>query len=156
MSEPIGVVPYVFVIDTDSYAGNFERELCAYVTGAQEEDGCSHGEKEAELFREEEPKEVQGIIAETIAQGFVEHDGRGYLSPYVLVHTPGTEERGGEYNSVGIFFEAKPNGCLVHILKKRAKKYGEIHKNILGEPKPFKVTGFRLIEQELVQTESEI
>ncbi len=25
--------PYLFVIDTDTYAGNFEREMCAYVTG---------------------------------------------------------------------------------------------------------------------------
>ncbi len=25
---------YVFIIDTDSYSGNFEREMAAYVAGA--------------------------------------------------------------------------------------------------------------------------
>ncbi|KKK83825.1 hypothetical protein LCGC14_2789530, partial [marine sediment metagenome] len=24
---------WIFIIDTDSYAGNFEREMCAYITG---------------------------------------------------------------------------------------------------------------------------
>jgi len=24
---------YIFVIDTDSYAGNFERDMCAFLTG---------------------------------------------------------------------------------------------------------------------------
>ena len=30
---------YLFVIDTDSYAGNFEREMCAYLTN-QIGEGC--------------------------------------------------------------------------------------------------------------------
>ena len=24
---------YIFIIDTNMYAGNFEREMCAYLTG---------------------------------------------------------------------------------------------------------------------------
>jgi hypothetical protein len=32
-----------FVIDTDTYAGNFERELCAYITGVVGECGVGQG-----------------------------------------------------------------------------------------------------------------
>jgi hypothetical protein len=38
------------VVDTDSYAGNFERELCAYVTGQIGE--CGVGEDVAKCFSE--------------------------------------------------------------------------------------------------------
>lgn len=33
---------YYFVIDTDEYAGNFERELCAFITGITGECGRGH------------------------------------------------------------------------------------------------------------------
>ncbi len=36
---------YLFVIDTDTYAGSFEREICAYVTGQIGE--CEVGKEEA-------------------------------------------------------------------------------------------------------------
>ena len=36
---------YGFIVDTDSYAGNFEREMCAYMTGHIGE--CSVGEEYA-------------------------------------------------------------------------------------------------------------
>ena len=42
---------FYFVIDTDHYAGNFEREMCAYMTG--ETGDCGVGHKEADLFQEE-------------------------------------------------------------------------------------------------------
>lgn len=39
-----------FVIDTDSYSGNFNREVCGYVAGV---DDGTHGGREAEVAREE-------------------------------------------------------------------------------------------------------
>lgn len=39
---------YKLVINTDSYAGNFEREMCAYVTGEVGE--CEVGSDQAALF----------------------------------------------------------------------------------------------------------
>jgi len=37
-----------FIIDTNEYAGNFEREMCAYCTGQIGD--CGVGEEEAEKF----------------------------------------------------------------------------------------------------------
>ena len=39
---------YIFVVDTEDYAGNFERQLCAYVTGKIGE--CEVGSEEAKQF----------------------------------------------------------------------------------------------------------
>ena len=50
-----------FVVDTEQYAGNFERELCAYVTGHVGE--CGVGDKQAELYRKETKREpIEGVI----------------------------------------------------------------------------------------------
>jgi len=42
---------YIFVIDTDYYAGNFERNLCAYATGYVGE--CGVGRQMAQQFYED-------------------------------------------------------------------------------------------------------
>jgi len=42
---------WIFIIDTDKYAGNFERDMCAYVTGCIGD--CCVGDDFAELFRKE-------------------------------------------------------------------------------------------------------
>ena len=44
---------FAFVVDTEQYAGNFERELCAYATGVVGE--CQVGEDEASLYAQEQP-----------------------------------------------------------------------------------------------------
>lgn len=42
---------YKFIVDTNSYAGNFEREMCAYLTGKIGE--CEVGWELAEIFEKE-------------------------------------------------------------------------------------------------------
>jgi hypothetical protein len=42
---------YIFIIDTDSYAGNFERDMCAYITGVV--GGCEVGEEFAAMYDKE-------------------------------------------------------------------------------------------------------
>lgn len=42
---------YKFIIDTDKYAGNFEREMCAYLTGRIGD--CEVGDDFAEIFKKE-------------------------------------------------------------------------------------------------------
>ena len=42
---------YLFVIDTDLYAGNFEREMCAYLTGRVGD--CGVGDEMADLFKQD-------------------------------------------------------------------------------------------------------
>ena len=50
---------WIFVIDTDKYAGNFEREMCAFMTGIIGE--CGIGVEEAQLYYEQtglSPKDI--------------------------------------------------------------------------------------------------
>jgi hypothetical protein len=42
---------WIFIIDTDSYAGNFERDMCAYITGVVGD--CGVGEEFAKMYEEE-------------------------------------------------------------------------------------------------------
>ncbi len=46
---------YIFAVKTDSYAGNFEREMCAFMTGVVGE--CGVGDIVAGLFAQEYPGE---------------------------------------------------------------------------------------------------
>jgi hypothetical protein len=54
----------LFVVDTDTYAGNFEREMCAYITGQVGE--CEVGEeiaKAARMMLIEQDKEALSMAA---------------------------------------------------------------------------------------------
>lgn len=54
--------PWLFVIDTENYAGNFERELCAYITGRVGE--CGVGDDMAELFKQEVGEPFENVVEE--------------------------------------------------------------------------------------------
>jgi len=56
-----GVDRYVLVIDTDQYAGNFERELCAYVTGYVGD--CGVGAKYVNKFAKDVGIELGNVDA---------------------------------------------------------------------------------------------
>lgn len=45
---------YIFIIDTDRYAGNFERDMCAYVTGQIGD--CGVGKEFVEIYHQEVKK----------------------------------------------------------------------------------------------------
>lgn len=49
------MLKYGFIIDTDSYSGNFEREMCAYITGQIGD--CCVGDEYVEEFMEQFPDE---------------------------------------------------------------------------------------------------
>ena len=49
-----------FIIDTNSYAGNFEREMCGYLTGRVGE--CGVGDNFAEFFHKEETLDFDNVI----------------------------------------------------------------------------------------------
>jgi len=74
---------WIFVIDTDSYAGNFERDMCAYVTGVIGE--CEVGDDFAELYRKE-TKEVESRFQELLEQ---RSDDHGHYRPCSLWETKG-------------------------------------------------------------------
>ncbi len=87
---------WTFIVDTDKYSGNFEREMCAFMTGRVGECGC--GDDLAALFFEEtgnnpdEPHEVNPHIVE-------QPDDHGCYRPCSIHPTPGffNDGFGGEY-----------------------------------------------------------
>ena len=68
---------YIFVIDTNSYAGNFERDMTAYMTGIVGE--CGVGKEYAEIF----DKEVPPVDGERLFDEYIDWrpDDRGVLRP---------------------------------------------------------------------------
>jgi hypothetical protein len=152
-------VRYVLCLDTDKYAGNFERETCAYCTGQTGE--CGKGEKEAKEFYfdmegHEEMEQVVSEVGEIILQVPDEH---GTLRPCYIWPTPGWFNNGmgthtrisepGEiawpaYNSVAIFFEEMPSEELLELIIGRAEEYLPKHKITLE--------GVRLLTETTVVT----
>lgn len=100
---------WIFVIDTDLYAGNFEREMCAYITGQVGD--CGVGENFADDFQEEEKK---SIVEKFV--NIVEHrpDEHGCNRPCAIWESP-------KYQSVAIFFYKKPSEELIDVMKRRSK-----------------------------------
>ncbi len=154
---------YVFIIDTDSYSGNFERAMCGYLTGIQNE-STSRTDKYVEAYKEEmgivetyEHNEhilfMPGEFGESPVEPFPTpgffNDGHG-------THYPENTEYDGDkypaYQSVGIFMDRKPTNEEIEILKERANKFKLLEDDRSDETP--KVLGFRLIQR--ITTEVEI
>ncbi len=128
--------PYEVIIDTDSYAGNFERELCAYVTGHWDDE--THGGDQAEVFRNE--IEEDNLFEDCI--GSITNEF-GLQTPVYLESTPAELAAKHVMSSIAIVFEKKPTPLLIHIIKSRAYKF-EREGLIFGDPVKLKILGFRL------------
>lgn len=201
-----------FVIDTDEYAGNFERELCAYVTGVIGD--CGVADKIASKV--EDDPDVQKI-GEYISQEADEHGCyrpcKIYPTPNVFNNGLGFEYKIGEedlareaytnrcngiakeqlkqwaspeyakqqhdewiekgknpeigkypaYQSVAIVLDDIPPEELLVVMKERAKQFAEAARDgnamMLGarfEMGGFNIVGFRLTEEEIVVSESDL
>jgi len=95
-------------IKTNSYAGNFEREMTAYCTGHIGE--CEVGMKEKLLYNKECGKEIEGV--QRIP------DENGCFRPVVLAD---------DYNNLIIIFEEdfKIEEKISKIIEKRACEYAK-------------------------------
>lgn len=84
---------YVIVIDTNQYSGNFEREMCAYLTGQYGE--CGVGDDIAESER----KNIKNIDwwDKNIIQ---RNDEYGYSRPVKIYPTPNLTNNGKGKNSL--------------------------------------------------------
>lgn len=159
---------YMFVIDTDSYAGNFERPLTAYCTGCTGD--CGVGEGQAELFEQEEGEDVLYEADEFIGS---EPDDRGCHRPCVIYPTPGwTNDGKGNYEkaknvkypaylSVAIHMTEKPPEVWIERIKRRANIFAANpnlgYRDGWDLEKPFTITGYRWITETITTTaESEL
>lgn len=140
---------WIFVIDTKQYAGNFEREMCAYITGEYGE--CGVGETFATLFHKEvDPPNSD----ESIFTDIIEHrpDDHGCCRPCSIWRAKETE-----FSSVAIFFHRKPTNKMVELMMTRTHKFAKAmrdseKKKEIKIYKNFKltITGFRLLKETTV------
>jgi hypothetical protein len=130
---------FIFVIKTDLYAGNFEQEMCAYMTGECGE--CGVGDKEAGLFISEYPgnKEFENLVISF-------PDDNGYYHPSTIW--------GVNCRDVAIFFESSPTSAQLDLMRDRARKFAEITDPYDGKHKHISIRGFELIEYCAKHTES--
>lgn len=127
---------YAFIIKTSEYAGNFEREMTAWITGQIGE--CSVGEE----FIEDNFK----INFEELIQQCP--DDHGCHRPTVIC--------GNRNENVAIFFDDKPSEKIIKFMKKRAYTFNERLKNSgysWDENSDIKVLGFSGITVEQLQKE---
>ena len=157
---------YTLVIDTNSYAHKFYKELCAYCTGMIDE--TNEAKDYSDMFFEDfdldddnnHVAEEKSIFYDLISSKI---DDVGIYSPccvwlnkryginpegeYTLLSSDNYEE----YNfpaplSVGIFFDVEPTEQSVLIIKQRAEKFfKEIWSNKFPGNKPVSIEGYRLI-----------
>ncbi len=168
---------YVFVVDTEQYAGNFEREMTAYMTGHVGD--CEVGSSESEQFSKD-------TATEAIADGNLvinKPDDRGCYRPCVLVETPGwfNDGLGGCYRlqdqlqaeeeylvkarkqwpektvfvmgnypaylSVGILMSRMPKVAELDLLQQRADAFALSSHKLKSRLNGIVITQFRLLER---------
>lgn len=150
---------WIFVIDTNQYAGNFERQLCAYLTGCVGE--CEVGAEYGATL----PLPLKEAFSEIVDYVSDEH---GCARPATVWTTPGLYndglgniEKGDGTNkfpafcSVGIYFYKKPNAAMLNLMMTRALQFDEARKELdkWQSKTPITITNFRLIEETTTQEE---
>lgn len=91
MRRPKDDARIIFCVDTDTYAGSFERELCAYMTGIIGE--CGVGEEARKLYEADGHEPLEDLV-----DAFVP-DENGCHRPVAIQPTPGwfNDGMGNEY-----------------------------------------------------------
>lgn len=162
------IIKYVFLIDTDEYAGNFERAMCAYCTGMLGE--CKVGKEEKDKFRQKYGLNFMTKLSEMIES---RPDDNGTHRPTTIYSTPGYFNNGmGEeykeeewkegmnkypaYQSVGIFFNVKPSQEIIEMIKERAEEFTHGIGRIGNKQRTMKILGFRMIKETLTKEEIKI
>ena len=127
---------YVIIVRTNQYAGNFERELCAHLTGIIGE--CEVGDDYVDEF-------ITAIFETTIAQI---PDDNGCRRPVSLGGCIKTEGYNG--NDVVIWFDGKPTDEQIQIIKERSETFNKIHITKYDWNKEIKIYTIILREIEVI------
>lgn len=109
------------LVETTKYAGNFEREMCAYATGSVGE--CCVGEQHIDdweaafelRFGDDDGEEVQGLMDHV-------PDDNGYCRPASI--WPGIDKDDTSYNTVIMFFHEWPEEKYMDFILERVREYG--------------------------------
>ena len=146
------VPEFLFVVDTNLYAGNFEREMCAYMTALTGD--CDGGDKEANLAFEEIPNEVRDDLTDCI---MLPPDEHGCCRPVSIFPSPGKRN---DYKSLAIAFNERPSKKIIKFLKDRAYQYAK-KKPCLNDWNKHSldgldIVGFRLVRNTMKQTVKDV
>ena len=104
---------YLIIVRTDSYAGNFERELCAHLTGIVGD--CEVGDDYVD-------ENIESIFEEIVKSV---PDDNGTRRPVSLGGCAKTKEFNS--NDVVIWFDSIPTEEQQAIIKERAETFNQIH-----------------------------
>ncbi|MCY8499753.1 hypothetical protein P8917_09350 [Bacillus atrophaeus] len=100
-----------FIIDTNSYSGNFEREMCAYLTGHIGD--CQVGFEEAENYLSKYEK-IKGVAQKE------DKEIAGIYRPVEIIKTPGIWN-----NGMGFHFKKGEEEIALKKYKQSIKEYYE-------------------------------
>ena len=164
-----------FVVDTEEYAGNFERELCGFVCGQYDDYGDPRGGFYKAMYLKEHPDDpFESLIGQMVDDP---GDDGIHRAPMALAPTPGwindghgkhikldeathtelrkAKKRYPAYNSVAICLTRKPKDKELKLLVERAMKFSSAPKRKDWSALP-KVTGCRLVEESTVLKETNL
>lgn len=143
------VFKYKLEICTNTYTGNFEREIVGYCIGVYHE--CEHGKSQAKIFSKETGYGHCDLYGES------KYD----KNPFVDLLDFYIDEHGDRFISIGpwgkhcnniyIHLKEKPSDELIKLIKDRAKDYEE-----KGMYKGLKILGFNFISEEIVTTTTKL
>lgn len=141
MSEPTRSC-FIFLVKTDSYAGNFEREMCAFMTGIMGD--CSVGDIAAGLYALKYPGD--NPWEDKLLQVADEH---GCYRPVSMWNA--------HCQDVAIFLEERPSDEEIKFLRERALLFVLDTRDGVGDSKEYdsriKIKGFELIKYSVEVTE---
>lgn len=168
------VTSVVVAIDTTDYSGNFEREMCAFITGQVGE--CDVGSELAEEAQEELAQDTFNNTLDWIEDHIVsESDDNGCHRPASIWPTPGRVNNGSgghfdedklpkekswnnvhwpAYESVAIFFDEIPPKEVIDVMMERALRFASERpdwRSWKGEKKPLKISRIRILEPKLIK-----
>lgn len=129
-----------FVVDTNVYAGNNERALCAWMTGLVGDDNVGH-EQAASFHRDCQslPGDLVGCVP----------DEHGCARPSSIYPTR-------ECCSVAIRLERMPTPAEQEFLIARARSFDQWRRIKAGEPEKVEILGFRIATETKVRREQAV
>ena len=142
---------FAFIVDTDSYAGNFEREMTAFVTGQIGE--CEVGK---EIIQEDfDYGGFSQIVYKLPADN-------GCYRPTAIWEVEYEKDGRKPYNAVAMFLNERPSAEMLELMKSRVALFpavfsAEDRMAEFNRDKPLiNISGFRLLEFKSVINSEEI
>jgi hypothetical protein len=150
--NPSTAVEYLLIVDTNLYAGNFEREMTAFATGVLGE--CEVGDTMLEDFFEgaaafgydvdPDDMDAESPFIDLMVQ---KDDGEGCQRPCSI------SMQNGEYNSVEMYMDQRPAERDLAFIVERIRAFPAYSAQQQFGQKSLKILGIRLICRSITTTD---